>query len=443
MNTPRSTLFGLGYVGISEVVARLAHFVTFAISTRYLSPAGFGIYGTAWAIYNMAIPLVQGGPELLGTRDLAQDGQTRARIAEITALKLALAICAMAVIVIVAFTIYRDDAPLRSQIVVQSLVLIGIAIGPGWAARGLQRFDIHAWIRVSQAGAMAILCYAALPLIADPSVVALAEMASFLIAFWLGVHLLATPVLGTDTSKTISWSVLLPTRWRDLKDGLSRYLRASAVLSFSGLASAVEMSACIPIAGYFLSAEKTGIVSAVLRLLFFMLAQFQVLLQVFYPRLSALYASDRDRGRDLAMDLFVYFSIVSVVATAALILLAEPIVRLVLGESYLQAIPLLRLLSPILIAVGAGSVFGYVLLASGKHVQFTISNVGGAIVLVPSVCISYLTFPTSTATVVLLPILFLQAGVQALICHRYDLIRIKSFSFRRLTPSYLINFLKS
>jgi O-antigen/teichoic acid export membrane protein len=439
VNKGHSILSSLSYVGGSEVVARIAHFITFALCTRYLGPAGFGIYGTAWALYSMALPIVQGGPELLGVGLLASgDAGNKTDIA-ITSLKLALTLCVIPILMVAAFFFYTHEPMIVAQVFAQSLVLFGIAISPAWIARGRQRFDLHAWNRIAQAILMTVTVFVFVSVIPRPIVVTIAELGSFLFAFWITARALR---VRTTTGSSWFFSVL-PSTVRQITDALRNYARPSLALGLSGLASAIQATVCIPIAGYFLSAEETGIVSAVVRLLIFMFAQFQVLLQVFYPRLAEHYTSDARRGQDLVGDLFVYFSILSAVAALALAMLAGPMVRLILGDAYLPAIPLLWLLAPMLFIVGAGCVFGYALLAAGKHLEFAITNIGAAIVQVIAALLAYSVFPTPIATVVLIPVTLAQVGAQIFLCQRHGLLRMRLFSFHRFSPSYLAAFLKS
>lgn len=442
MNKGRSLLSSLSYVGGSEIVARIAHFMTFALCTRYLGPAGFGIYGTAWALYSMALPVVQGGPELLGVRLLASGEKGDKTGVAITSLKLALTLCVIPILMAAAFFFYAHEPTIIVQVFAQSLVLFGIAISPAWIARGRQRFDLHAWNRIAQAMLMTAAVFTLLGVVRNPVVVAIAELGSFLFAFWITARALSLPTTD-DAPASARFAAVLPATVRQIFDGLRNYAWPSLALGLSGLASAIQITACIPIAGYFLSTEETGIVSAVLRLLIFMFAQFQVLIQVFYPRLAKHYASDKRQGRELAADLFVYFLILSFVATVALVLLSAPIVRLILGDAYLSAISLLWLLSPLLFIVGSGSVFGYALLAGGRHIEYAITNIGGAIILVIASLLAYRALPTPAATAVLIPVTLAQVGAQIFFCYRRGLLRMRLFSLHRFSPSYLAAFLKS
>jgi O-antigen/teichoic acid export membrane protein len=337
---------------------------------------------------------------------------------------------------------YAHESAIVTQVFVQSLVLFGIAVSPAWIARGRQRFDLHAWNRIAQAIFMTVTVFLLVSVVQNPVVVAIAELGSFLFAFWITARACRVPLAG-DTPGSSRFAAILPSTFHQIVDGMRNYARSSMALGLSGLASAIQATACIPIASYFLSTEETGIVSAVLRLLIFMFAQFQVLLQVFYPRLAEYYASDVPRGQKLAADLFVYFAILSAAAAIALAVLAGPIVRLILGEAFLPAIPLLWLLSPMLFIVGAGCGFGYVLLAAGKHIEYAITNVGGAIVLVIASLLAYGAAPMAATTAILIPITVAQVGVQIFFCYRHGLLRMQLLSPHRLSPSYLATFLKS
>ncbi len=82
----RSVLSNLLAVATAEVVARMAQVVAISIISRSLGPAGLAIVGTAWAFYNMALPLVQFSPEIMGVRAIGRNRRRLSVIGEINLL---------------------------------------------------------------------------------------------------------------------------------------------------------------------------------------------------------------------------------------------------------------------------------------------------------------------------------------------------------------------
>src|SRR5947209_7621293 len=87
--TVRANLVALG---TSEGVARVTQLLALGILARVLGQEGLGIVGTAWAIYQLAVPFVQYAPELIGTREVAQGIDARQAFAEVTGVKLLIAV---------------------------------------------------------------------------------------------------------------------------------------------------------------------------------------------------------------------------------------------------------------------------------------------------------------------------------------------------------------
>lgn len=342
----------LSAVTISEVVARSAQFGVLALAARELAPVGFGIYGLAAALHQLALSIVQNGPELHATRLIAQQLGGRALVLRLVALKGFLAVAAYLAVVLIAFAAYGQPALLK-QLMAQGLLLPVAAINTVWVLKARSRFGLYAIARGAQAVLFLVLVFTFLHYGSSPLAIPFAELAATGAVALLSLHQgfrLAGRAEGAEQPR-----LLLP----------------SLALGFSGLCAEAIWSAPVTIGGLFLDAGAVGLVAGVNRVLTALNGIFQTLLQVFYPSLALRYAQDAGTASSLAASLMAW----TAAGAAALIIvgtvLAEPLVRLLLGPAKIAAVPVLRLYLWALAPAFIGGVLGFTLLASGHHRLFT------------------------------------------------------------------------
>jgi O-antigen/teichoic acid export membrane protein len=336
---------------LSEFIARAAQFGVLALAARHLTAAAFGIYGLAVAMHQLALAVVQNGPELHATRLLAQGGGGGALIPRVIGLKLGLAAAAYALVVLAAFGVYRNAA-LPAQAMTQELLLPIVAVGSSWALKATGHFTIFAVFRCAQA--LLFLGFVAL-------------------LFARGATQLAVPEAeAAATGLVVAASLPLCLRHASMARGTptERLLGPSLALGLSGLCSDAIWSMPVTIGGLFLDAAALGRVAGVNRILTALNGVYQVLLQVFYPALARRYAEDARSARALAGALLTYAALGSVALTAAGLLFAAPLVRVLLGAGKAETVPVFQLCLGALIPAFVGSVAGYALLAAGRHRPF-------------------------------------------------------------------------
>jgi len=336
----------------SEIVARTAQFAILATAARALSPVAFGIYGLAVALYQPALAVVQGGPELHAARLLAQGRGGAALVLRLMRLKAGFAAVAYLAVCLLALAAYRDAAALR-QIMVQALLLPIAAVGSTWALKAVDRFAAFAALRCCQA-------------------VLFLGLAVLFLAY--GASPLALPLAEATATATVSLAAMrycLRRAGRGMPPSGGSLFGPSLALGLSGLCSDAIWSMPVTMGGLFLDAASLGRVAGVNRMLTALNGFFQGMVQVFYPSLARRYARDPEAGAALAATLLLYVAIGSVIVVAIGLTGAAPLIRLLLGPGKEQAIPVFRLCLTALPPAFVGSVVGYALLAAGHHRTFS------------------------------------------------------------------------
>ena len=110
---------------------------------------------------------------------------------------MATAVAAAAFLSVLGAILYRGQPGTALQIVVQSSVLVGLALSVAWVFRGLQRFETHAGLRAFQAVTMAVGLYLLLPVLPRAWLVPAIELASFVVAATIGILPRSVPTPST------------------------------------------------------------------------------------------------------------------------------------------------------------------------------------------------------------------------------------------------------
>jgi O-antigen/teichoic acid export membrane protein len=408
----------LSAIMVSEIIARVAQFGVLALAARHLTPSAFGVYGLAVAIHQMALAIVQNGPELHATRLMAQQHGGKALVWRVMGVKFFLAVAAYATALLIGWSVYGSIAVLE-QIMVQGLLLPIVAVGSTWVLKATGRFSIFALFRSGQA--LLFVAWVALFVTQtnSPLAVPLAEAAATAMVVLSSVpYCLRLAGARADTH-------------------VDRMLGPSLALGFSGLCSEAVWSAPVTIGGLFLAAPALGRVAGVNRIISALNGVFQMLIQVFYPALAHRYARDPQSGRALAGTLLVYAGLGAAAVIAIGTVFAGPFIHLLLGPGMKSAVPVLRLWLWALAPAFTGTVAGYVLLANGKHRHYTAVAVVSLVAAALCAGIGYAILPVAEMAAVQAIALAVSAAIQLVVAMRWGLIDGSGFSWTLLRPAGL------
>lgn len=415
----------LAALGVAEGVARIAQLLTIALLGRVLGPAGLGVVGVAWAVFQLAAPFVQYAPELMGARLIAQGMHTDDAFIDVTAIKVVIAVLATLAMIGGALTAFADDPAERLQVVVQALLPVAVALNGVWAFRGLRRFAAYAVVRSIQSVALLGCLAAALMILPATWVVPASEAAIGLVASALAYGLL------------FEWRALPALIVTLYRRGFELRARTGEAIRF-GLGSffaSATWSVPLLVGRVLLDPADQGYLAAALRLILAVTALYQLVLQVFHPVLAHRYASDRAAGANLSAALVIYALAATIPVTAVLVVLAPWIVTLLLGSAFAAMANVFVALALTLAPVAVGSVFGYALLADGRYGLYVWISAAGAAGAVIGCALAFTVWPQAEAVGVLTIVAILVALASGIAAWRYDLVHFADVHPRQLAPA--------
>lgn len=420
--TIRANLVALG---VAEGVARLAQLFTIALLGRVLGPAGLGIVGVAWAVFQLAAPFAQYAPELMGARLVAQGTHTDEAFIDVTAIKLAIGLLSSLAMAGGAMVVFADDPAERLQVGVQALLPLAVALNGVWAFRGLRRFSAYALVRSLHSVTLLACLAAALTVCPATWVVPAAEAAIGLAASALAFGLLF------EWRELPGVAATLYRRVFELRARIGEAIRFGLGSFFAGATWSVPLL----VGDALLDPASQGYLAAALRLILAVTALYQLALQVFHPVLANRYATDRAAGGSVTAALVVYAFVTTVPVAAILAISAPWIVTLLLGPAFAGMANVLAALALTLVPVVVGSVFGYALLADGRYGLYVWISAAGAAAAVAGCALAFHIWPKPESVIVLTLVATLVAAASAAAAWRCDLVRFTDIHPRQLAPT--------
>jgi O-antigen/teichoic acid export membrane protein len=419
-------------VGVSEAVARAAQLVILGLLARALGQEGMGVVGTAWAVFQLAVPFVQYAPELIATREVARGVDAPGAFARVTAVKLAIALLAALPIILGALVLLDDEPSAELQVILQIPLLLASAVGGVWVFRGQRQLWVFAAIRMVAAAALLATLFLLLEIARAPWVVPAAETATGLIGAAIAVHLIGWRAVRSKLAQAA----------RGYGRGLGASVFEAVQFGLGTFFGAAMWSMPMLLSRPFLDAGEEGLLAASIRLIQAVSALFQIALQVFHPVLAYRYSNDRESAKRLVAALVVLVFAASSLAAVALAVLAPIIVTPLLGPGFERAGGVLAMLAPTLIPTAVSSVFGYALLADGRYRVYVIVCGAGAAASAIGSAAAFWVLPDPEAAAVLAPVMAVSALGQIVAAWRLDLISIQQISWRQLAPRRVWQLLK-
>ncbi len=404
MSTRRETLLAqlLG-TGGGEVASRLAQLGTVALAGWMLGVEGLGLIGIAWSLTTIAQALIQGGPEMAGIPLLAlASGDTdRSQasapgvIAEVTRLKLYLALAAAPLLVLAGLVLGHGDRAAMLQLVAQICAMIVVTLGYAWALRGLLRAVEQGVIRTLQAVTALALLWPLLMVWPSPLAVPVTEAVAALLALGLARHRLDSLARSAEATRS----------------GVRRLVGPALRLGLAGLLSTFGWLVPILAAARWAPIEQVSYLTGTMRLILGILGVIQIALQALYPALAHIHAQYPGRGRAATLSLVLFAPAVTMIGLIPLMIGAEWLVPALLGPEFVAAGPLFQALLPVLIPVALSSPVSYALMARGEtstvlslHVLTTTTTTIGCV-------LAFWIAPSAWSVLVLHPLIWGQAVV--------------------------------
>jgi len=368
MTALRSILRGAAPLTALEALGLLLALLTLPYLMRVLGPADFGRYAFGVAAGAALAALVDYGFNQLGPRRVAQAAESeRAAIFwSVQTAKLGLA--ALVLLPAGALAWLPGLHSVYADVMGPALLAVaGTLLFPQWYLQGLQRYRL---IAGSLALARCGSALATLALVRTPQDAALAVGLQTAVGAAAGLLALA------DGDHRQSMRFVRPGAGearRCLRQGLPLFLSTAAVALYT---------TCVPIIlGLLTSPATVGLFSAGDKLR----AAVQMLLAPIgvaaYPEQSRRMLADPGAALGTARQLLALQVALGVAAALAIALLAEPVIRVVIGEAFLPAVPAAQLLGLCIVFTAVSNTLGMqVMLPLGMERAFSVVlSLGAAI----------------------------------------------------------------
>ena len=318
-----------------QVASYVFPLATVPYLTRVLGPTAWGLLAFAAAFGAYVTLLVEYGFNLSATREVALFRDAREKLADLLAGVLGAKVLIALVVVGAAFVAYRLLPPLGGNPIVlyaaffaalsQSLTLM-------WFYQGLERMRTVAVLEIaSRATATAGIFV----FVREP------DDAWKVLALYGTASSVAGAVALSLAYREVPFRFPTPGLvWDALRMGWNSFVFNGSVSLYTvGNAFVLGLFAPHQFVGYYAGAEK--LVTSLLRL-------FEPVSQAVYPRLNHLFHHERDEAMRLARFGAIFMIASGVLMGLGVFLLAPLLVRVLLGEGYEPAVPVLRVLALVL-----------------------------------------------------------------------------------------------
>ena len=346
---------------------KLLPLFTLPYLARVLGPSGWGDVAFTQSMGDFISIFVEFGFALSATRGIAQNRDSKEECGRIAVGTFG----AQATLAVVAVVIALAVSPLIPLLRLHPLLLCaGLVYGaaqgmaPIWLFQGLERMTLAATLevcsKIAAVGAIFLFVHSPRDEWKVLAFQCLAPVVAVLVGIWMAYRLL---------------SLYLPTVamvWHSIRMGWPMFLLRSGAASYSVCNVLIlAMFAPASIVGYFASAEK--VVKAITGLLL-------PIRDAFYPRLSQLAAHSADENKRLtrlSAVIEIGFGLFLTIATFAG---AHFIVRIVFGNNFEAAVPIMKILSVIPLLTSLGDAIGFQsLIPAGKESMVTMAILLGGI----------------------------------------------------------------
>jgi len=334
INTGQKIAANLSWLSMQELIGRLVGFFTVVYLARLLPQADYGALNICLTLMAILTLLVRAGTGSRATRLTARDAVAIPSIhAEITGLRIVSAILLITAITLFCVPLGKLLSVPAELLLLSSALLVRPALAVAWAFRGLDDMRPIAFAGTAErlvvlAGLLLFIRGGDL----DVYLVVLLEVSgAIIVVLWLRLALYRR--LGTG----------LP-----LKFGFRRWgsmIRESWPLSLAALVGSLYRYGDVLLLGI-LTDSSTAAIYLVGQKIVLTLALLPTLVgKASFPSTSRALHQDETSAISLQTHLIRLTLAVALPITAMIILLADPLVRLLFGDEYLPAADTLRILS--------------------------------------------------------------------------------------------------
>jgi O-antigen/teichoic acid export membrane protein len=321
--------------------------LTFPYLTRTLGVEQFGAYALALAVASYLALFVDWGFAFTAPSQVARERHLPNRLNEIFWSVLFARVGLGAGVLTILYVVIATVPPLQTlwlPLACASGLVLASMLTVSWCLQGLERMSKFALAAVI---GKAMTIPATFFLVQDPEDAWIALLIQsggsaiggvLSISFVLRLRIIGVPVIGM----------------RAILD----QIRQATPLFLSSVAVNIYTSSNTIVLGLLQGPASVGLYAPADRLRMVAQAIIPPISQAVYPRVSRMFVEDRDKGLELSQHVLLLLGAITLVASAALFLAAEPLVILIAGPMFAGAVPVLRWLAPIPFIVSINTVLG-------------------------------------------------------------------------------------
>jgi O-antigen/teichoic acid export membrane protein len=405
----RRILANTGFRAVADIGSKLAGLVLYVTMARKLGEASFGVFTYSLAFVALVTTLANLGQQYVLTREVSRSRErVHAYFANTLFLQLALALPALLAATGLQ-SLFGSSATVQTVVILLGVAIVCEALVSTCFAvfQSFERLGFIPIVLISQRWFTAGVGVLALQLGAEVQVVAvvylLGALGALSLALYFVIARVARPRLEVDVR-----------RW-------APYMRAALPIGIAGVFGTILFRMDITMLGWFKSDATVGLYAAAYKLLettFFVSWSLGSALYPVFSRLSR--GSEPPVGKVLEGGLKLALAVLLPVAVGAM-LLAEPALGLVYGESFERGATALVLLGPTFVTFPLAYLSGSVLISQNREKTVAwvygfvaLENVIANLLLIPPLSLDGAALSTSIsellAACVLLPLAVRAAG---------------------------------
>ncbi len=355
-----------GWSVMSQAVTRGIYFVTNLYLARTLGVADFGLFTLAQSLTFYFWIAVDLGTSLYGIREIAkQKEKAEELINPLLTLRITAGLIAFAIF---TASIFLIDMPASTKLVfiASSLYLVTYSFNTDWVLKGLEKFK---YIVIGNLISSIVYFTGVILFVRGNKYVATACLV-WAISFLFGNLALAVFVsrkFGIKYRPSVNLKI-----W-------TFHLRESIHFTSSGSLTALYQYLPILLISIYLSSYELGLFSAPYRIVMAAGSAGSLLPMSFYPVFSDLYHTDIRKFHSTYKMFQIVLMITGLLAAVIGTLFADEIIKLLLGQQYLNSTAVFKILVWMIPLYFLGFTYGTVLLATGFQKYYNIASLVGVI----------------------------------------------------------------
>lgn len=354
--------------------------ITLPYLVRVLGPEKFGLIAFAQAFIQYFNILTDYGFNLSATREISIHREDKAKVSEIFSsvmvIKFGLLLVSLIILTIVVFSFkkFRQDWEIYYLTFV---MVVGQALFPVWFFQGMERMKYITFLNITAKLIFTVSIFIFVHKVSDYLYVPLLNSLGFLVAGILAVWIVFRNfniVFDCPTLTQIG---------HQFKEGWYIFISTVAISLYTiSNTFILGLFTNNTIVGYYSAAEK--LIKAVQGLL-------RPVSQAIYPYISKLVSESKKEGVKFIQKITLLIGGVSFVLSLFIFIFANLIVSVILGNQYIESIPVLRILAFLPFIIGLSNIFGIQTMLTFDYkkafskilISASILNIALALVLVP------------------------------------------------------------